>query len=111
MTELKRVAIVGSARIPFARGGTAYADETNLSMLADDPRGLADKYGLKGEKVDEVIAGAVINHSRDFNIAREAAARCGSVAAHAGDDAADRLRHQPPGRLGAGRQDCFRADR
>ncbi len=33
MTELKRVAIVGSARIPFARGGTAYADETNLSML------------------------------------------------------------------------------
>ena len=72
MTELKRVAIVGSARIPFARGGTAYADETNLSMLATTLGGLADKYGLKGEKVDEVIAGAVINHSRDFNIAREA---------------------------------------
>lgn len=72
MTELKRVAIVGSARIPFARGGTAYADETNLSMLATTLGGLADKYGLRGEKVDEVIAGAVINHSRDFNIAREA---------------------------------------
>ncbi len=72
MTELKRVAIVGSARIPFARGGTAYADETNLSMLGTTIAGLADKYGLKGEKVDEVIAGAVINHSRDFNIAREA---------------------------------------
>ena len=72
MTELKRVAIVGSARIPFARGGTAYVDETNLSMLATTLGGLADKYGLKGEKVDEVIAGAVINHSRDFNIAREA---------------------------------------
>lgn len=72
MTELKRVAIVGSARIPFARGGTAYADETNLSMLGTTLGGLADKFGLKGEKVDEVIAGAVINHSRDFNIAREA---------------------------------------
>ncbi|UYN98270.1 MAG: acetyl-CoA C-acetyltransferase [Devosia sp.] len=72
MTELKRVAIVGSARIPFARGGTAYADETNLSMLATVLGGVADKYGLKGQKVDEVVAGAVINHSRDFNIAREA---------------------------------------
>ncbi|ODT78190.1 MAG: acetyl-CoA acetyltransferase [Pelagibacterium sp. SCN 64-44] len=72
MTELKRVAIVGSARIPFARGGTAYAEETNLSMLANVLGGVADKYGLKGEKVDEVVAGAVINHSRDFNIAREA---------------------------------------
>lgn len=71
MTELKRVAIVGSARIPFARGGTAYVEETNLSMLGTAIGGLADKYGLKGEKVDEVIAGAVINHSRDFNIARE----------------------------------------
>src|SRR5690606_14645303 len=72
MTELKRVAIVGSARIPFARGGTAYVEETNLSMLATVLGGIAEKYGLKGEKVDEVIAGAVINHSRDFNIAREA---------------------------------------
>ena len=72
MTELKRVAIIGSARIPFARGGTAYADETNLSLLATTLGGLADKFGLKGEKVDEVMAGAVINHSRDFNLAREA---------------------------------------
>ncbi|WIY52332.1 acetyl-CoA C-acetyltransferase [Devosia sp. YIM 151766] len=72
MTELKRVAIVGSARIPFARGGTAYVEETNLSMLGTTLAGLADRFGLRGEKVDEVIAGAVINHSRDFNIAREA---------------------------------------
>lgn len=72
MTELKRIAIVGSARVPFARGNTAYADETNLSLLSTTLAGLADKYGLKGEKVDEVMAGAVINHSRDFNIAREA---------------------------------------
>ena len=72
MTELTRVAIVGSARIPFARGGTAYAEETNLSMLGTVLAGLADKYGLRDTKVDEVLAGAVINHSRDFNLAREA---------------------------------------
>lgn len=72
MTELRKVAIVGSARIPFARGNTAYVEETNLSMLGTVLGGLADKYGLKGEKIDEVVAGAVIGHSRDFNIAREA---------------------------------------
>ena len=72
MTELRKVAIVGSARIPFARGNTAYVEETNLSMLGTVLGGLADKYGLKGEKIDEVMAGAVIGHSRDFNIAREA---------------------------------------
>ncbi|WIJ25996.1 acetyl-CoA C-acetyltransferase [Devosia sp. RR2S18] len=72
MAELRKVAIVGSARIPFARGHTAYQDETNLSMLATAFRGIADKYSLKGEKVDEVMAGAVIAHSRDFNLAREA---------------------------------------
>lgn len=72
MTELRKVAIVGSARIPFARGNTAYVEETNLSMLGTVLAGLADKYGLKGEKIDEVVAGSVIAHSRDFNIAREA---------------------------------------
>lgn len=72
MAELRKVAIVGSARIPFARGNTAYVEETNLSMLGTVLRGLADKYGLKGEKIDEVMAGAVVGHSRDFNIAREA---------------------------------------
>ena len=72
MTELRKVAIVGSARIPFARGNTAYVEETNLTMLGTVLGGLADKYGLKGEKIDEVMAGAVVGHSRDFNIAREA---------------------------------------
>ncbi|ODT77476.1 MAG: acetyl-CoA acetyltransferase [Pelagibacterium sp. SCN 64-44] len=72
MTELKRVAIVGSARIPFARGYTAYGEETNLSMLGTVLRGLAERHGLRGEKVDEVVAGSVIKHSRDFNLAREA---------------------------------------
>src|SRR5690606_1972017 len=72
MAELRKVAIVGSARLPFARANTAYSDETNLSLMAAAIGGLADKFGLKGEKIDEVMGGAVINHSRDFNIAREA---------------------------------------
>lgn len=72
MTEPRRVAIVGSNRVPFARGHTAYDDETNLSMLGAALGGLADKFDLRGEKIDEVIAGAVIGHSRDFNLAREA---------------------------------------
>lgn len=77
MAELRRVAIVGSARIPFARGNTAYADETNLSMLSTVLGGLVDKFGLKGQKIDEVVAGSVIAHSRDFNIAREASLDAG----------------------------------
>jgi acetyl-CoA C-acetyltransferase len=72
MTELRRIAIVGSARIPFTRGHTGYADEGNLSMLGAALGGIAERFNLKGEKIDEVMAGAVIGHSRDFNLAREA---------------------------------------
>lgn len=72
MAELRKVAIVGSARIPFTRGYTGYQDEGNLSMLSAALGGIAEKYNLKGEKIDEVMAGAVIGHSRDFNLAREA---------------------------------------
>ena len=60
MAELRKIAIVGSARIPFTRGHTGYQDEGNLSMLGAALGGLADKYNLKGEKIDEVMAGAVI---------------------------------------------------
>lgn len=69
---LRKVAIVGSARIPFCRAYTGYENETNLSMLATAMGGLADKYGLKGQRIGEVMAGSVISHSKDFNLAREA---------------------------------------
>jgi acetyl-CoA C-acetyltransferase len=72
MAEQRRVAIIGSARIPFTRGHTGYRNESNLSMLGAALGGLADKFNLRGEKIDEVMAGAVIAHSRDFNLAREA---------------------------------------
>lgn len=77
MAEMRKVAIVGSARIPFTRAYTGYADESNLAMLAAALGGLAERFGLRGEAIGEVIGGAVISHSRDFNLAREAALDAG----------------------------------
>ncbi len=77
MAQMRKVAIVGSARIPFTRAYTGYANESNLSMLAAALGGLAEKFGLKGQAVNEVMGGAVISHSRDFNVAREAALDAG----------------------------------
>jgi len=67
----RRVAILGAARIPFARANTAYAESSNQDMLTAAFRFLVDKYSLKNEKLGEVAAGAVIKHSRDWNLARE----------------------------------------
>ena len=77
MAETRKVAIVGSARIPFTRGHSGYAAESNLSMMSAALGGLAERFNLKGEKIDEVMGGAVIAHSRDFNLAREAALDAG----------------------------------
>ncbi len=70
--SLRRVAIVGGSRIPFCRSNTVYADNSNLDMLSAALDGVAEKYNLEGEQLDEVMAGAVMTHSRDFNLAREA---------------------------------------
>lgn len=70
--SIRPVAIVGSTRIPFCRSNTAYADLTNLDMLTTVLQGIVDKYQLQNEQLGEVNAGAVINHSRDWNLAREA---------------------------------------
>ena len=66
-----RVAIVGGARIPFARANGAYNEASNQDMLTAALRALVERFGLKGERVGEVAAGAVIKHSRDWNLARE----------------------------------------
>src|SRR5947209_6177229 len=66
-----RVAIIGGARIPFARANGAYNDANNQDMLSAAMRALVERYGLKGERVGEVAAGAVIKHSRDWNLAGE----------------------------------------
>jgi len=70
--SLRRVAIVGGSRIPFCRSNTIYADKGNLDMLTAVIDGITQRFGLNGEQLDEVMAGAVITHSRDFNLAREA---------------------------------------
>jgi acetyl-CoA C-acetyltransferase len=70
--SLRRVAIVGGSRIPFCRSNTFYADKSNLDMLTASIDALADRFGLSGKQPDEVMAGAVITHSKDFNLANEA---------------------------------------
>jgi len=69
---LRRVAIVGGSRIPFCRSNTIYADKSNLDMLSSAIDGVVQRFGLQGEQLDEVMAGAVMTHSKDFNLAREA---------------------------------------
>lgn len=73
MTQsLRRVAIIGGMRIPFCRSNTLYADQSNLSMMTGALSALIDRYGLAGKHIDEVVGGAVVTHSKDFNLAREA---------------------------------------
>src|SRR5947199_5862405 len=69
---LRRVAVIGGVRIPFCRSNTLYADKSNLEMLTGVLNGLVDKYNLKGVHIDEAIGGAVVTHSKDWNLAREA---------------------------------------
>jgi acetyl-CoA C-acetyltransferase len=68
---VRRVAVVGGNRIPFARSNTAYATASNQDMLTAAIDGLVTRYGLEDERLGEVVAGAVLKHSRDFNLTRE----------------------------------------
>ncbi|MBP9217793.1 MAG: acetyl-CoA C-acetyltransferase [Sterolibacterium sp.] len=72
IASIRRVAILGGNRIPFARSNTAYAEASNQQMLTAALQGLIDRYHLHHERLGEVAAGAVIKHSRDFNLTREA---------------------------------------
>lgn len=67
----RKVAIVGAARIPFCRSQTAYRRCSNQDMLVASLKGLVERYELKGEQLGDVALGAVIKHSRDWNLARE----------------------------------------
>lgn len=67
----RKVAIVGGARIPFCRSNTQYSDQSNKDLLTAALRALVNKYQLGGEIIGEVAAGAVLKHSRDFNMTRE----------------------------------------
>ncbi|WP_262852771.1 acetyl-CoA C-acetyltransferase [Mumia quercus] len=67
----RRVAVIGGNRIPFARSNTVYSHASNQDMLTAALDGLVARYGLEGERLGEFAAGAVLKHSRDFNLARE----------------------------------------
>lgn len=67
----RRVAVVAGNRIPFARSDGPYATASNQDMLGAALAGLVERTGLAGERVGEFVAGAVLKHSRDFNLARE----------------------------------------
>ena len=69
--SLRRVAVLGGNRIPFARSDRAYAEASNQDMFTAALGGLVDRFGLSGERLGAVIGGAVLKHSRDFNLMRE----------------------------------------
>jgi acetyl-CoA C-acetyltransferase len=66
-----RVAILGGNRIPFARSNGPYAEASNQDMLTAALDGLVARFSLQGKRAGEVVAGAVLKHSRDFNLTRE----------------------------------------
>ncbi|HEX8977057.1 MAG TPA: acetyl-CoA C-acetyltransferase [Solirubrobacteraceae bacterium] len=67
----RRVAVLGGSRIPFARQNGPYARASNQDMLTATLNALAARFNLEGEVMGEVAAGAVLKHSRDFNLTRE----------------------------------------
>ncbi|AWL39051.1 MULTISPECIES: acetyl-CoA C-acetyltransferase [Streptomyces] len=71
LPQPRRVAVLGGSRIPFARADGPYAEVSNQRMLTAALDGLVERFGLRGELVGEFVAGAVLKHSRDFNLARE----------------------------------------
>jgi len=70
-TTARQAAVVGGNRIPFARSNGDYFEASNQDMLTATIDGLAARYGLAGERVGQVVAGAVLKHARDFNLTRE----------------------------------------
>jgi acetyl-CoA C-acetyltransferase len=82
----RRVAIIGGARIPFARGNGAYAQVGNQEMLTAALRGVVERFGLRGQRMDDVAAGAVMKHSSQWNLTRESVFDSGLAAETPGLD-------------------------
>ena len=85
-TSARRVAIIGGVRIPFARGNGAYASVGNQEMLTTVLRGVAERHGLLGQRLDDVAAGAVMKHSSQWNLVRESVLGSGLAAETPGLD-------------------------
>ncbi len=67
----RKAVVVGGNRIPFARSNSAYAQASNQDMLSAALEGLVSRFDLEGERLGEVVAGAVLKHSRDRDLTRE----------------------------------------
>jgi len=67
----RQAAVIGGNRIPFARSNGEYFEASNQDMLTTAIDGLVARHGLAGERVGQVVAGAVLKHSKDFNLTRE----------------------------------------
>jgi acetyl-CoA C-acetyltransferase len=68
----RRVAVLGGVRIPFARAHGAYASVGNQEMLTAALKGVVERFRLRGERLGDVVAGAVMKHSSQWNLTREA---------------------------------------
>jgi acetyl-CoA C-acetyltransferase len=76
-STIRRVAIIGGTRTPFARSNTAYSSADDQELLIASLRGLVDRFNLHGERLGDVIAGAVIKHPKDYNLTRESVLSAG----------------------------------
>src|SRR5450432_1951985 len=85
-TTARRVAIIGGVRIPFARGNGVYAEVGNQEMLTAALRGVVERYGLQGQRLGDVAAGAVMKHSNQWNLTRESVLGSGLAAQTPGFD-------------------------
>jgi acetyl-CoA C-acetyltransferase len=85
-TTARRVAIIGGVRIPFARGNGVYAEVGNQEMLTAALRAVVERFGLQGQRLDDVAAGAVIKHSNQWNLTRESVLGSGLAAQTPGFD-------------------------
>ena len=110
-TAARRVAIVGGSRIPFARSYGAYTGQSNQDLLVAALRALVERFRLQGQRLGDVIGGAVIKHSRDLQPGARIADVRGPRSADPGARHPARLRHRARGRHSGRQQDCARSDR
>jgi acetyl-CoA C-acetyltransferase len=80
-STVRRVAILGGVRIPFARSMGAYAEASNQEMLGFTLKALVERFNLRGQVLGDVAGGAVLKHSQDFNLTRESVLDSGLAAA------------------------------
>lgn len=76
-SRVRRVAVLGGARIPFARGNGAYANLGNQDMLTAVLIGVVERFNLRGQRLGDCVGGAVLKHSKDFNLVRESVLSAG----------------------------------